>query len=483
MPAASSGPKPETPREKALRRQIVAAFVLVVFLFGLPLWYITTLVHRAELPASQVHSLQKRLERELRFEVPVYIDLSNAQQTTVSEAQSMINQEIQAIYPAGLPWNVVLKRGRGGATDYSITLKRVQKGESIYISPYSRHVDVYLSDDVIAEKKVTELILKVVVHDLFRSELEKFGHIGERADMNVVPYAPSYHLTFSLLYEGGQPVAWDIQETWNRYMKNFLQELQPFANFTVDSQIQYYSKLVSYPAYNPSCDCYLLTEADLSTFVNYGDWNLDAATAKQTLNFIVYIPAKDKPFRIQDSTTNTFIVPRWGAVKVLNKNISASSTLPTEELIPIMETFASSLLQLLGAPKTPLAPKIRIDILTRTAIHQNLHQSVANMFSLLKLVEKLDSISIPKVTLVHMQNAISAVEHSLRAVKGGDWVQASRWAAEALVASNTAFFEENMVQQMYFPDEHKFAVYMPLCGPVLMVTLLGVFRVVRELKA
>jgi phosphatidylinositol glycan class S len=45
--------------------------------------------------------------------------------------------------------------------------------------------------------------------------------------------------------------------------------------------------------------------------------------------------------------------------------------------------------------------------------------------------------------------------------------------------SEKAFFDKSMVGQVYFPDEHKVAVYLPLLGPVgvpLAVALLREFR-------
>jgi len=49
--------------------------------------------------------------------------------------------------------------------------------------------------------------------------------------------------------------------------------------------------------------------------------------------------------------------------------------------------------------------------------------------------------------------------------------------------SETAFFEKSMVGQVYFPDEHKVAVYLPLLGPVGVPLLLGLGREVVALVA
>ena len=43
-----------------------------------------------------------------------------------------------------------------------------------------------------------------------------------------------------------------------------------------------------------------------------------------------------------------------------------------------------------------------------------------------------------------------------------------------------AFFEKSMVGQLYFPDEHKIAVYLPLLGPVGVPLVMGLLN---EIKA
>lgn len=42
-----------------------------------------------------------------------------------------------------------------------------------------------------------------------------------------------------------------------------------------------------------------------------------------------------------------------------------------------------------------------------------------------------------------------------------------------------AFFEKGMVAQLYFPDEHKVAVYLPLLGPVGVPLLMGLIKELR----
>lgn len=46
-----------------------------------------------------------------------------------------------------------------------------------------------------------------------------------------------------------------------------------------------------------------------------------------------------------------------------------------------------------------------------------------------------------------------------------------------------AFFAPNMVAMLYFPDEHKYAIYLPLFLPVLLPVFTGLRAELRHLRA
>lgn len=56
-----------------------------------------------------------------------------------------------------------------------------------------------------------------------------------------------------------------------------------------------------------------------------------------------------------------------------------------------------------------------------------------------------------------------------------DWpgAGAMRWAREALRRSEAAYFDPTMVPQLYFPEDHLMAVYLPFLGPLAFPLLWG----------
>jgi len=55
-------------------------------------------------------------------------------------------------------------------------------------------------------------------------------------------------------------------------------------------------------------------------------------------------------------------------------------------------------------------------------------------------------------------------------VESEDIGEAMRQSAEASTLATRASFNHEMLAMLYFPDEHKWAVYTPLFGPIGMFT-------------
>lgn len=56
-------------------------------------------------------------------------------------------------------------------------------------------------------------------------------------------------------------------------------------------------------------------------------------------------------------------------------------------------------------------------------------------------------------------------------------------SARASVHASKAFFNPNMVAMLYFPTEHKYAVYTPLFAPVAVPLVVAAIREVRAWMA
>lgn len=342
----------------------------------------------------------------------------------------------------------------------------------------------------------------------------------ERKMSRIVRYSPTYHLTFSMFTALGTPTGWEIEESIQEYLQPLLDALGGISNFTIDSQIQFYASLSSnvvpqwlpdsapsdneHVSEDPSASDdsfgngivdapkgrWVLRKEDLSSFINSAEWPLVSITSYPTINFIVYIPSEAQtPLAIADSATNAFLLPQWGGVMVLNPNHPRSNHLTKQDLKPTLDIFAAQLLSLLGAPSSPVSLPIRLDSLTRQRSAELLMSASSTLGSLYRLTLALPSISIPTSVLTSVASTLSSLKNTCRELKRGRFSGTGGALEEGRNAASQAeeaFFEKSMVGQVYFPEEHKVAVYLPLLGPVgvplLMSGMKEIVRLVKDLK-
>ena len=140
-----------------------------------------------------------------------------------------------------------------------------------------------------------------------------------------------------------------------------------------------------------------------------------------------------------------------------------------------MLTFSGHLLSLLGTPRSGSLP-LRLSTLARIRSTDLLLRAASSLGSLARLARALPSIAIPRSVADGVSKSMHHLERACASLGGPEGLLHARIAEEE---AERAFFEKSMVGQLYFPDEHKIAVYLPLLGPVGVPLVLGL---VNELK-
>lgn len=497
------------PRAERRTRYSLAIYVAAVLaVLGLPLWLFTTSIIRAELPIKDIERLNEQLNDEITFKIPIYMDLPNSQRVFVDACQNLLTKELEQRYPGitniwRLDLHRILDRNVSVVDDYVLRIKNDDEDaqlELYYISPYSKEITLTVTKNAISSNNVAHFVVETLLDKVFKLELEAFYQIHRFGKKNpihenhvVLPYSPHYNLVFSLFTQDGTPISWGI-ESLIKTLYPLLQKLQHFANFTISTQIQYYSEPSNPMRYDNSSDAFVIKESELSTFINHGDWNLFGHDINPTVNFLVYFPKSNydnKKTLIERSTTNSFLINQWGGVYVFNKDMPIIKNVPAkiteDELLPIMEIFSSQLFELLGVPHEPISPSIRIDSLTRLATYENLRQLIDNLQSLIKVSEALADILIPDETQFHAVETITNIKEALQILQQNitsckQFEGITVLSAQAVTASNKAFFDKEMVQQAYFPSEHKLAVFLPLLGPVGSIVTFGLIATLKLMK-
>jgi phosphatidylinositol glycan class S len=374
---------------------------------------------------------------------------------------------------------------------------------SSQLVPHSRFLEVHYpshtSDYTLAHTIANKLQEVFAEEQALLAQLvspSDFASVSERLSPDAVTkiarrtsramrYAPTYHLTFSLLTATAHPSAWNIEEAARQSLDPLLAALSQVSNFTLDSQVLPFAVLppTIQPQYSESDSTWSLRAEDLGGFINAAEWPLSPSIGTgPTINFVLYIPPPSQtPLLIDGSSTNSWIIPQWGSVAILNPAASSelhhNQELSADDLEPIMLNFGTQLLSLLGVPDTPTSSLgLRLSTLVRIRAASQLLSASSTLGSLARLVATLPSIPIPTTVAASVESTLLHLDSACTAFRAGDFQDALAHARIADIEAEKAFFERSMVGQVYFPDEHKVAVYLPLMGPMAVPLVMSMLK-------
>jgi phosphatidylinositol glycan class S len=365
--------------------------------------------------------------------------------------------------------------------DVALTI-RLLPGSSMKadLQPYSPTLDIYFSPSQIPSSSSSSSTLATYIANtlrtMFAEEQAMIAYLlstssapPERSPKALAPevadslakwttrsmkYSRTYHLTFSLFTPKSVPSSWDIEAALEEHMKPLLESFSSICNFTIDTQVQLYA--------TPGVGGNVLKKEDLSGFINAAEWPLSPSIGgAPTVNFIVYVGDMEV-----EGGGKSWLIPQWGGV-VIQPDV--------ENLRPAMLTFSNQLMSLLGAPESGSLP-LRLMTLVRVRSAGLLLKASGTMGSLARLTLALPSISIPRTVAEGVYTTIEHLRKACDGLGGKEGLENARIAEEA---AEKAFFEKSMVGQVYFPDEHKVAVYLPLLGPVGVPLVMVVLKEVR----
>ena len=311
-----------------------------------------------------------------------------------------------------------------------------------------------------------------------------------RRTTRALKYAPTYHITISLFTPTSAPSSWDIEAAVNEYLAPLLSSYT-ISNFTIDTQVQLYAGFApsaKQPEFDAEKGAWTLRTEDLSGFVNAAEWPLSPSIGSgPTINFILYVPSeKMTPLLVKETNASSWLIPQWGGVNIHNAakpNEPSPSHLTKETLQSALLIFSRQLLSLLGASDSPDSFPLQMQTLTRVQAVSLLQSASSTMGSLARLTKSLASIPIPKNVAVGVDKTLFHLRQGCTALGRGNFADVLRHSRVAEVEAEKVFFEKSMVGQVYFPDEHKVAVYLPLLGPIGVPLVTSLLKVIKQFRA
>lgn len=508
LPPAESTPKqppPEKPSETRRRTYVILSFWFIVLVLGLPIWWRTTTIYRADLPLERM--LQWANGKACRPTFPLQISI-RADAVADQDAQHLVRLTQHALddlndFPGhhlrlklDQNWNKESTSSRQHDPDSTLTINLTPgDANSASLSPESPILDMtYAPHSIPSPNSASSTLATFIANELqhtFSEEQSIISYLLSTSSMSSTArqqalaaetaevlskrttrslrYAPTYHLSFSLFTDGAIPNTWDIDAAISEYMKPMLDVLGPIHNFTIDTQVQLYA--------TPGVQSQTLNKEHLASFVNAAEWPLSPSIGgAPTINFIIFVGNQTIGSNdAQAENSQSWMIPQWGSVYLLHMP-SSEKHVPTQALKQPMLMFGGHLLTLLGTPQSGSLP-LRLSTLARIRTTDLLLRAASSLGSLARLSPSLPSISIPRSVADGVSSSLQHLEQACANLAGAEGLLHARIAEEE---AERAFFEKSMVGQLYFPDEHKIAVYLPLLGPTGVPLVLGLINEVKN---
>ncbi|XP_071479579.1 GPI transamidase component PIG-S-like [Diadema antillarum] len=528
-------------RNEAWAALAVGFICLVV---GVPLWWRTTTTYRASLPYSDIVQL---FQQQTTCSIPVtLVTCSSAAVPSVGELEPKLAELLSGVKEKSslsihysLYSRACLTREKTSIASSSSVKELDDKldshqqgtigGITVYFLDDSTELfpldarDVYLGghraifikgSDFQKALQTTSSLLKSVI--ISESSLQKHYRkargitksVADLESMRSFRYKPGYELSFTLLVPEPHNVLahWDMDQAQTVYLDPMLHRMRDFAEFTVTSQVLYYTGLSVTPKLTSGGGSHFFPHTSLGHIITPVEAKLGShVTNFPNLNFVVYIPPLDQsPLYIHSQQgepvdTNAFLSPRWGGVLIHNtptpgENVSKPYHVDVDSG-GIMPVFLAQLRLLLGVPMPTIVDGSFIDEPTKTSVMdweyesllrrhciENLATASTTLFSLSQLLEKIGNIVIKDDIAQQVYVAVESMQSSHRFLRDGKLQPAFQASKRAIIASEEAFFDPSLLELLYFPDDQKFAIYIPLFLPVSIPVVMSLIKAAKWIK-
>uniref|UniRef100_A0A671WQV9 Phosphatidylinositol glycan anchor biosynthesis, class S n=1 Tax=Sparus aurata TaxID=8175 RepID=A0A671WQV9_SPAAU len=529
-----------------MRGQLAAlSIAAVVILIGVPLWWRTTETYRAWLPVSQIQELAN-LQLQLSADVEVVFARGTVTPEQQKKVPLTLTQDDEHVVDGDLRTTICdLMVTKYEEADLSLhTLSESPCGSLVvYVIPESssllpEDVDVYVGQRrtallrIGAQTRVGRTLEQLLSHLEPRVkqvlQVMSFSHtditaaLSDRVrlspgnkesiadSMRAFKSSPGYEITFSLLNPDPKShrLHWDIEGAVQTYIQPLLRKLAPLANFSIDSQTLYYAMLGVNPRFDSSRSAYTLNSDSLAHVINPVEARLgsNAASSNPVLNFLLYVPdAHHSPLHINDHKkqevpSNAFHSPRWGGIMVYNVNdfYGPEAAFPVDiniDMAKVMGVFLAQLRLLLGVQSSAPPPRFlvapcssagiadwELDRLMWSRSVENIATATTTITSLAQLLDQIGNIVINDNIAQQVSSAVTSLQLAVAELESGNLRFALQYSKEAILASERAFFDPSLLHLLYFPDDQKFAIYIPLFLPMCVPILLSLLKIVSDAR-
>ncbi|KAL0868020.1 hypothetical protein ABMA27_008673 [Loxostege sticticalis] len=508
--------EPKSEIEESNRMWASASFVGVLIIIGLPLWWKTTEVYRVALPYDKISSFSE-LPSIITSELTV---LANDEQSA-SEIVGAIQKAFEGedILKLKIKKTIIsddLHRTLESVADEQDAIEEVgaafdltQHNQFYVVQRRPLFQDVWLGGERVMffrDTKAAPTLIQALKHWVYQTKVLSGARssVADSARRTRFPPGAAYHVVLSVVHPKPDKLSvdFDAEEAVEDYIGSFVDELSVLHNFTLKSQWLYLldfdfqakeikdkSEWGRHFAVRQERLHLLLTSLEERAATHVSEL--------PTLNLALYAaPCHAAPLIIHDqrgqpvqSPVQAFMSPKWGGV-VLASPGQAECQAPQPRWRPnvrvVMGTFISQLRKLLGIADTPSIPggfleplrsvtprRWEVDSLLRLRTVEQLTSAERTLQSLAQLLGEISNIVINDEVGASINSAVDSIQEASEVMSQGHLVEAYRVSLKAHTAAETAFMEPSLLALLYFPDDQKYAIYIPLFLPIMFPVILS----------
>ena len=198
----------------------------------------------------------------------------------------------------------------------------------------------------------------------------------------------------------------------------------------------------------PSETIHNLEKKQIPFFLNKLEYLLHRSTKhyREKIFFILFVPdEKQSPLTVDKNEQNSVIVPKWGSVIFYNKFNSQ------DDLKIIMKQYLHHFNQLLGIETFEQWIQLRTI--------ENFNNGRQTLLTLSQLLLSIPNIVIDDTMAKKIHNSLDLLEKCQENQQHNDCQQGR-------LLADQVFFDPSLLKLLYFPDDQKFAIYVPLYLPM-----------------
>jgi GPI-anchor transamidase subunit S len=305
-------------------------------------------------------------------------------------------------------------------------------------------------------------------------------------------------------------VHWNVRAAAEAYLEPFLDALRRLSNFTVKSQWKYQITMDHSNKQMPDNSVlqrhYSISEEHLPYVITALEKRLGNSISNHPLlHLVAYVPAcPNAPLHIyqrsgqraSSNNVDAFISPKWGSVIIVNpSNATCLDYLSEREdhvmvevnAHEVMKTALYQLRQLFEleretpitsasiVPLQSIVPRAwEVDSYQRTGAIHLVHSAQSTLKSLISLLDDINYIVIDDDVGQAVNDAYDHILLAKQCLLDNELDTCVDYARAAFVAAERAFFDPSLLALLYFPDEQKYAIYIPLFLPIMIPVVLSI---------